>query len=107
MSITAIDPANAADRCLAVAHVDPWDFLYIRQQPDHRSDKAGAIAPNSKAPIVVTGGCTPPKAGPRRQWCPIDYYVTRNTKRSGYVKMYYTKTVKCPENLNLYTKAKR
>ena len=89
-------------QCLAVVDVDRWDFLYIRARPDHRSAKVGAIDPASSSPIVITGACTPAGAPPRRLWCPIKYYVTKEAIRSGYVKAFYTKEVPCPPSLDFY-----
>ena len=88
--------------CLRVVGVDRWDFLYIRERPDHRSAKVGAIDPESISPIVITGACTPAGAPPRRLWCPIKYYVTKEAIRSGYVKAFYTKEVPCPPSLDFY-----
>ena len=88
--------------CLRVVGVDRWDFLYIRERPDHRSAKVGAIDPESISPIVITGACTPVGAPPRRLWCPIKYYVTKEASRSGYVKAFYTKEVPCPPSLDFY-----
>ena len=88
--------------CLEVIKVDAWDFLYIRTRPDHRSAKAGAIAPETVSPIVVTGACTPPGAPPKRLWCPVTYYVTKNSVRSGYVKAYFTREAPCPPSLGVY-----
>jgi len=88
--------------CLKVVNVDPFDVLYIREKPDYRSAKTGAIAPDSESPIVVTGPCTPPGATSRKLWCPITYYVTKDTSRKGYVKMYFTQEVPCPPSLEFY-----
>lgn len=97
----AVPTAHAFERgaCLAVTRVERWDFLYIRSRPDHLSEKAGAIAPETMLPIVVTGACTPPGAPPRRLWCPVTYYVTRDATRSGYVKAFFTREVPCPPSL--------
>ena len=88
--------------CLEVVKVDAWDFLYIRARPDHRSAKVGAIAPETVSPIVITGACTPPGAPPKRLWCPVTYYVTKNSVRSGYVKAYFTRETPCPPSLGFY-----
>lgn len=88
--------------CLAVVGVDRWDFLYIRARPDYHSAKVGAIDPASSSPIVITGSCTPAGAPPKRLWCPIKYYVTKQAIRSGYVKAFYTKEVPCPPSLDFY-----
>ena len=88
--------------CLEVIKVDAWDFLYIRTRPDHRSAKAGAIAPETVSPIVVTGACTPRGAPPQRLWCPVAYYVTKNSVRRGYVKAYFTRQIVCPPSLGFY-----
>ena len=89
-------------QCLEVVGVDRWDFLYIRARPDHRSAKVGAIAPESDSPIVISGSCTPAGAPPKRLWCPIRYYVTKDEVRSGFVKAYYTSEVPCPASLDFY-----
>ncbi len=96
--------ANAFKRgaCLAVVGVDRWDFLYIRARPDHRSAKVGAIASESVSPIVVSGPCTPAGAPPKRLWCPVNYYVTKEAIRSGFVKAFYTNEVPCPPSLDFY-----
>jgi len=88
--------------CLEVVKVDAWDFLYIRTRPDHRSAKAGAISPETVSPIVVTDACLPPGAPPKRLWCPVTYYVTKNSVRKGYVKAYFTRQIPCPPSLGFY-----
>lgn len=88
--------------CLTVVNVKPFDVLYIRERPDYRSRKVGAIAPDSDSPVVVTGRCTPAGAGPRKLWCPIKYYVTSSETRSGYVKMYYAREIPCPPSVKYY-----
>ncbi|WP_031195672.1 hypothetical protein [Mesorhizobium sp. L103C119B0] len=88
--------------CLRVVGVDRWDFLYIRERPDHRSAKVGAIDPESISPIVITAACTPAGAPPRQLWCPIKYYVTKEAIRRGFVKAFYTKEVPCPPSLDFY-----
>lgn len=106
MAMLALECSSAMSApvgaCLTVINVKPFDVLYIREKPDYRSSKVGAIAPDSESPIVVTGRCTPAGAGPRKLWCPIKYYVTKDATRSGYVKMYFTKEIPCPPSLKFY-----
>jgi hypothetical protein len=85
-----------------VVKVERWDFLYIRSRPDHRSAKAGAISPETVSPILITGECTPPGAHPKQLWCPVRYYVTKDTTRSGFVKAWFTRPVRCPPSLDYY-----
>jgi hypothetical protein len=102
---TAVDAAAATTgTCLKVANVDTFDVLFIRERPDHRSEKTGAIAPDSTAPLVVTGPCTPRGAPLRKLWCPIKYYITKDASRTGYVKMYFTEEIPCPPSLEFYKK---
>jgi hypothetical protein len=62
----------------------------------------GAIAPESASPIVITGPCTPAGAPPKRLWCPVKYYVTKDAIRSGFVKAYFTNEIPCPPSLGFY-----
>ena len=93
--------ANAASvgACLALENVESWDFLYIRKKPDHRSEKVGAIAPNTSGPIFVTGKCTPNTKNLKDLWCPVEYFITSAESRRGYVKMFYTKPAECPPSV--------
>ena len=81
--------------CLLVANVESWDFLYIREKPDHRSRKVGAIQPDSKKKLVVAGDCVPAGANKKKLWCMVNYNVINNVYISGYIKMYYTKETNC------------
>lgn len=94
--------ATGAGICLVLKNVERWDFLYIRKRPDHRSEKVGAIAPNTSSPIIVTGKCTPNTINLKHLWCPIEYFVTSAESRRGYIKMYYTRSVECPPSVEFY-----
>ncbi len=88
--------------CLAVINVEPWDFLYIRSRPDHRSEKVAAIRYDTVNPVVVDGRCTPRTTNLRKLWCPIKYYLSANRLAEGFVKMYFTKPIECPLSYNYY-----
>lgn len=81
--------------CLRVTNVESWDFLYIREKPDHRSRKVGAIRPDTNKRLVVSGKCTPATENKRRLWCMVDYNVLNDVTISGYVKMYFTRETGC------------
>jgi hypothetical protein len=100
--VAVVSEAAPVGTCLAIKNVERWDFLYIRKNPDHRSPKVGAIAPNTSAPVVVTGRCTPNTTNLRRLWCPVEYFVTKSERRTGFVKMYFTKQIKCPPSVEFY-----
>lgn len=88
--------------CLRLANVESWDFLYIRRRPDHRSRKVGAIRYNSDSLLVVSGRCTPNTTNLRQLWCPIQYYLGRDTVLKGYIKMHFTSKRKCPASFDYY-----
>ena len=102
LNILIVTKAAPIGSCLSIANVDQWDFLYIRKNPDHKSSKVGAIAPNTSSPIVVTGRCVPNTKNLKRLWCPIEYFITKSERRNGYIKMYYTVQVQCPPSLEFY-----
>ena len=81
--------------CLRVANVEPLDFLYIREKPDHTSRKVGAIHPDTRKKIIVSGRCTPRTENKRKLWCLIDYNVLNNKTIRGYIKMYFAKEISC------------
>ncbi len=81
--------------CLRVANVESWDFLYIRERPDHLSRKVGAIRPDTRKKLVVSGKCTPVTTNKRKLWCKIRYNVLNDVYTSGYIKMYFTEEVGC------------
>lgn len=88
--------------CLAVINVDPWDFLFIRARPDHRSGKIAAIRYDTANPVVVDGNCTPNTTNLRRLWCPVKYYISPGRVASGYVKMHFTRPKECPPSYDYY-----
>lgn len=98
----AIGAVYREGTCLRLANVESWDFLYIRKRPNHKSPKAGAIRYNSDSLLVVSGRCTPNTSNLRRLWCPVQYYLGRDTILKGYIKMHFTKRRKCPASFDYY-----
>ena len=88
--------------CLAIINVDPWDFLFIRARPDHRSGKIAAIRYDTANPVVVDGKCTPNTTNLRRLWCPVKYYISPGRVASGFVKMHFTRAEECPISYQYY-----